>query len=340
MVDVKRSSSMRQVAQAANMSIATVSRALRDPESVSKRALARVEEAAAAVGYTYNATAGDVLAGRSTVLGVIVPSVASTLFGPTLHALQDTAMEAQFSVMHAVTNWELGREERLLETMIKRRVHGLVMTGLSERAQDRVCDVVNEAGIRTVVIWEKPVDNGLSYVGIDNFEAARKATAFLIEQGHRRIGFIGGPGSVTPRSQHRCQGYGQALEDHDIAYDADIVLQRFPELANGREAMHHIMSVDDAPTAVFVASDILAIGALRAAHELKLSVPEDVSILGFDNLEITAFQQPPITTMNMPSSQIGTLAAQIALEEHGAPPRHYCLDSELVLRESVGRPRR
>ena len=335
----KKSSSMRQVALQANMSIATVSRALRDPSSVSKKALARIQEAAAAVGYTYNATAGDVLAGRSTVLGVMVPSVSSTLFGQSLHGLQDTALEANFSIIQGVTNWEPAREEKLLETMLSRRVHGLVMTGVSDVMRQRVHDMVIEAGIRTVIIWEKPREDDLSYVGIDNFEAARNATSFLIEQGHRRIGLLAGPGSVTARARHRCEGYRAALEDNGLEFDPDLMRERLPDLHNGREAMLALMAIAHPPTAVFAASDILAIGALRGAHEMGVSVPEDVSILGFDNLDITAFQHPPISTMNVPSYKIGELAGQIAIEDKSLPPRKYCLDSELVLRRSVGRPR-
>lgn len=330
---------MRQVAQHANMSIATVSRALRDPDSVSKKALARVEEAAAAIGYTYNASAGDVLAGRSTVLGVLVPSVSSTLFGQMLHALQDAALDAKFSIIQGVTDWERGKEEKLLETMVNRRVHGLILPGVTDAMHDRFVEIVTEAGIRTVVIWEKPRDDELSYVGIDNFGAARDATCFLIDQGHKRIGLLAGPVSITTRTRHRFEGYCAALQERGLDYDPDIVLERLPDLNNGREAMISVMSSPNPPTAVFAASDILAIGALRGAHEMGLAVPGDVSILGFDNLDIAAFQHPPITTMNVPGYQIGELAAQIAIEDQGLPPRKFCLDSDLVLRKSTGQPK-
>ena len=337
-MEVKKRSGMREVAQQANLSIATVSRALRDPGSVSEKSLSRVEEAARAVGYTYNAAAGDLLAGRSTVLGVLVPSVANSLFGSTLNGVQDAALDARYSIIQGVTNWDPSREEKLLETLLSRRIHGLVLTGFTDSMRRRLEDAVVENAVRTVVIWEKPRKGKLSYVGFDNLDAARRATDYLIGLGHRRIGLLTGPGSITARARHRFEGYAAALEAAGIPFDPEIALERLPGLNDGREAMSALMSVTPRPTAVFAASDILAIGALRAAHELKLRVPEDVSIVGFDDLEIAAFQHPPLTTVRVPGYRIGALAAQIAMEARELPLRQYCLDSDLVLRSSSGPP--
>ena len=336
--------SMREVARLANVSVATVSRALRDPKSVSKKSLSKVQEAAKQVGYTYNAAAGDLLAGRSTVLGILVPSVSNSLFGETLHGIQDTAMEAGFSVIQGVTGYDPAKERKLLETFISRRVHGLVLTGLTDTMRNQFDEVMLDNGVRTVVIWESPRSTEarsdlLSYVGFDNFEASKTATEYLIGLGHKRIGLICGPGSMIARARHRFDGYAEALQKAGIPFDPDLVAERLPDLTHGREALISLMSLEDKPSAIFAASDILAIGAIRGAHELGLQIPQDISIVGFDDLEISAFQQPPLTTMKVDGYKIGTLAAQVAIENFDLPLRHYCLDTDLVVRRSSGPPK-
>lgn len=329
---------MREVARQANISIATVSRALRDPDSVSPKARDKVQEAARALGYTYNAAAGDLLAGRSTVLGVLVPSVSNSLFGDTLHGLQDAALDANFSLIQGVTQWDPAREEKLLETLLSRRIHGLVLTGLTDTMRERLEGMILKHGIRTVVIWEKPREDHMSYVGFDNFDAAKRATEYLITLGHRRIALLTGPGSITARARHRFEGYSAALQEAGLEFDPEIVLERLPDLNSGREAMRSLMSMNPRPTAVFAASDILATGALRATHEMGLNVPGDVSIVGFDDIEMSGFQNPPLTTIRVPGYKIGMLAGQIAMESRELAPRHYCLDSDIIIRRSSGPP--
>lgn len=137
-------------------------------------------------------------------------------------------------------------------------------------------------------------------------------------------------------ARHRLEGYRNALERAGIAFDPDLVVERRPDLLEGREAMESLMALPDRPTAVFAASDLLAIGALKAARTMGLDVPGDVSIAGFDDLDVVAYQEPPLTTVRVDAYRIGQLAAQVALEPTGSPARHYCLDSDLVIRGSVG----
>ncbi|MGS4945288.1 LacI family DNA-binding transcriptional regulator [Meridianimarinicoccus sp. RP-17] len=329
---------MREVARRAKVSVATVSRALRSPEQVSPATVERVRRAAEELGYVYNATASDILRGRSTVVGLVVPTSSSTLFGETIHGVQDVTAEHGFSVIQGASRYDDDREERLIASLLERRVHALILTGVTLRNEARIRRLAKDHCARIVVVWEKPkADVGISYVGFDNRSAAERMTNHLIGLGHRRIGMIVGPYSRSARVKHRLEGYRDALDKAGLPFDPDLVVERRPDLLEGREAMNSLMSQEEPPTAVFAASDLLAIGALKAARLRGLSVPGDVSIAGFDDMNFSAYQDPPITTMRVDAYRIGQLAAQIAVEPIGAPVRNYCLDCDLVIRGSTGR---
>lgn len=334
---MSRKLSMRDVGQKANVSAATVSRALRNPEQVSPRTVEKVRKAAEELGYVYNVTARDILEGRSTVIGLLVPTSSSTLFGETIHGVQDVTTKAGFSVIQGATKYDDINEEKLIKSLLERRVHSLILTGVTYRNEELLRRLVKDQWTRIVMVWEKPKSElGISYVGIDNRYAAEQMTDHLINLGHRRIGIIIGPFSRTARVKHRLEGYCDALEKAGIAFDPELVMERRPDLLEGREAMDMLMNLKDRPTAVFAASDLFAIGALKAAKQLGMSVPEDVSIAGFDDMNFSAYQDPSITTVRVDAYRIGKLAAQIAVEPIGTPERSYCLDCDLVIRGSTG----
>lgn len=332
-----RQLNMREVARLAEVSAASVSRALRDPEKVSATIRQRVIGAVAELGYIYNAAAGDVLAGRSTVLGLLVPTASNSLFGETLHGIQDVATAAGFSIMQAVTHYSGVAEERLIESLLQRRVHGLILTGVTYGQESRVEKLARDSGMRIVVVWEKPRSGSIGYVGFDNRAASARATRHLIDLGHRRIGLIVGPYSRIARTRHRLDGYRDALGAAGIGFDPALVMERVPEPVEGKEAMERLLALEEPPTAVFAASDLLAFGAMRAVHAAGLVIPRDISIVGFDDMDLAAYQQPPLTTIRVNAYEIGRLAAQAVIHAAAGSPRHYCLDSDLVIRASTGR---
>lgn len=327
---------MREVARLAEVSVATVSRTLRAPEKVTEGTRARVRGAAAQLGYIYNAAAGDVSSRRSTVLGVLVPAASNALFGETLHGIQDLAMAAGFSIIQGSTRYDEETEAKLIESLLQRRVRGLILTGVTDGLEGRIEAIAREAGIRTVVVWEKPKPGAISYVGFDNRAAAEIATRHLIALGHRRIGLIVGPFSRIARTRHRLEGYRDALADAGLPYDPALVTERIPEPVEGREATEALLALDNPPTAIFAASDLLAFGALRAAHVAGIRVPQDLSIVGFDDMDLASFTEPPLTTIRVDAYRIGRLAAQIIIDPGEIKPRNYCLDSDLVIRGSTG----
>lgn len=328
---------MRDVARRAGVSVATVSRALRNPAKVSDEALQRINAAATELGYVYNASASDILMGRSTVIGLLVPTASNALFGETLHGVQDVTAAAGYSVIQCATHYEAEKEAALVDLLMQRRVHAMILTGVTDAQAPHIERLAEEGRTRIVIVWQEPgLSEAISHVGIDNRGAARRMTEHLIGLGHRRIGLIVGPYSQSARARHRLEGYRAALDAAGIAFDSELVLERRPDLLEGFEAMERLMSAGPRPTAVFAASDVLAIGALKAAKSLGLSVPQDVSLAGFDDMDMVSYQDPPLTTIHIDAYRIGKLAAQIALEPTGSPCRNYCLNSDLIVRGSTG----
>ncbi|MFZ7128082.1 MAG: LacI family DNA-binding transcriptional regulator [Desulfobacterales bacterium] len=332
---------MQEIARLAGVSLATVSRAVHNPELLRPHTRQRILQVMAEHNYVYNAAAGDLSRQRSTVIGVTVPTNRNPIFAASTFAIEEQAQEMGYSILLANTQYSPEVESQLLQGFLERRVAGIILTGFSIDRKAQVQDLV-DAGIHCLVIWEQLKDSGLSYVGFDNHGAARAMTAHLAGLGHRRIGLIIGPYSKLGRVQKRLDGYRSALREAGIGFDPELVLENAPVLEDGKESMHHLMSLDDPPTAVFAASDILAIGALSAAKEMGLNVPADVSIAGFDDNDFAAYCDPPLTTVRVPSHEIGRLAARHLIEtiESGAAQiRQYSLRTDLIVRGSCAPPR-
>jgi DNA-binding LacI/PurR family transcriptional regulator len=162
-------------------------------------------------------------------------------------------------------------------------------------------------------------------------------TEYLIGLGHRRIGLIAGPYSKVGRVRKRLDGYWAALEKNDIPFDPQLVIEKEPTLIDGKDAMQRLLLFPERPTAVFAASDVLAIGALAAIREKGLRVPDDISLAGFDDIDFAAFCDPPLTTMRVPANEIGQKAVTVLMDlmENGITPvRQCCLDTDLIIRSS------
>ena len=330
--------SMREVAAVAGVSVATVSRTFQMPDQVLPATRDKVLKAAESLGYVYNAAVGDFTGKRSTVLGILVPKIGTSLFGSTLAAIQEAATRKGFSVILGCTDYNHELERRLLKQFQERRLGAVILTGFTHKNEGMVHEMI-DFGLPCMVIWEKLESSQISYVGFDNRKAAFTATSHLLDMGHRRIGMIAGPFSLVGRVNKRLIGYRDALEKWGVPYDPDLVIERFPNLIEGRASADSLLSMDNPPTGIFAASDILAIGAMQAISERGLNVPRDISVVGFDDIEFAAFMNPPLSSVRVDAVQIGRLAVEIAIEmatDSARIVRQYCLDTDLILRGSSG----
>jgi DNA-binding LacI/PurR family transcriptional regulator len=327
---------MKNIAEMAGVSTTTVSRVFHSPQLVRSETVDRVLRISKEHKYIYNATAGDLSRKSSKVFGVLIPTAKNSIFGNSITAIQEAAQENGFSIMLGNTHYDRGIEKNLLERFQERQVAGLILTGFNV-GQEPIIQELIEMGIPCVVIWEKLDNNMISYVGFDNFKAAFTMTEYLISLKHKRIGLLIGPFTKMGRVTKRLKGYKSALEKNGIPFEPSLVIERVPTLFDGKEAMGALLSLPDPPTAVFAASDWLAIGGLATIKERGLRVPDDISLAGFDDIDVAAYCDPPLTTMRVPAHEMGRLAIRVLLEminNNGTGIRQYSLETDLIIRKS------
>jgi DNA-binding LacI/PurR family transcriptional regulator len=327
---------MQEISKLAGVSSATVSRALHSPHLVRKATRERITRVMQTSGYVYNTTAADLSRQRSTTIGVIIPTTRSLVFSTSLLAIQESAQENNYTIMAGSSKYDSTTESALISQFQERRLAGIILTGFLKGQQDLIRRLVRD-GMPCVVIWDKLDDSLLSYVGFDNHKATYSIADYLIGLRHRRIGLIIGPCSKVDRVRRRLGGFLAAMQDHGIPHRPEWIIEKEPTLIDGREAMTRLMSTPDRPTAVLAASDTLAVGALAAARDLGLHVPEDVSVAGFDDIDIAAYCNPPLTTVRVPAYEIGRLAVKVVIDmarTGNLEAQRYCLDTSLIIRQS------
>jgi LacI family repressor for deo operon, udp, cdd, tsx, nupC, and nupG len=332
MDDLKRTAfsktKMKDIADLAGVSTATVSRALAGSPLVTEETRQVVEEIVRRTGYTVSQAGRGLRLQSSRQILVLLPTISNPFFAEIVQGIDEEAQKAGFSILIGTTEGSVERENLLARQLRSGAVDGLVlMTG---RLPSILADWPG-ATSRIVVLSERVPDAGFCTIGIDNPEAARVATAHLAGLGHRRIAHVAGPpGNVL--SGQRLEGYRTALRAVGIGFDPALVAAGDFSVISGSRAMARLLAQN--PTAVFCGNDDMALGAMAAAREAGLSIPRDLSIVGFDDLDYAAFIDPPLTTIRQPRRRFGQLAAAtvIAVEGGGASRM---LEFELVVRRST-----
>jgi len=327
---------MEDISKMTGVSLATVSRTIHSPHLVRKETREHINQVMEKVSYVYHATAGDLSRMRSSIIGVIIPTAKSLVFSSTLQAIQEAAQQNNFSLIAGSSKYDIGTELKLLQQFKERRLAGIILTGFVFGQKDLIKELI-KGGMPCVVIWDKLDDPDLSYVGFDNFKATYTITEYLIGLKHKHIGLIVGPYTKVERVKRRLEGFRAALKDHGLKYDPAMVIEKEPTLVDGKEAMSRLLSLPVRPTAVLAASDTLAVGALAAARDMRVHIPEDISVAGFDDIEIAAYCNPPLTTVRVPAYEIGQIAFKILLDminHHSDQVQQYCLDTSVIIRGS------
>lgn len=324
---------MKAVAERAGVSVATVSRALRQPNLLKPETLKIIQTAIRELGYNY--TIPLETEKIPDAVCVLLPTTLTAAFADTLLGIQDATFKHSLTVSMGATNYDAATERALLERFVGQQPTGLILTGYSMSNEPLVREIA-ESGIPCVVIWESNNDRTLSYVGFDNYRAFYDLTRYVIGLGHRRIGLICGPFSKSERAQRRLTGYRTVLDEHGIEYDPSLVHEGIPSLTEGEEGFRRIMNRNHPPTAVLGAADVFALGALSAARKMGLSVPEDISIAGLDDIPFAAYSHPPLTTVRVPAYEIGEKAVDVIVHiwKQGGGVYHHCFETKLMVRES------
>lgn len=332
---------MLSVAELASVSIATVSRVINAPERVAPQTRERVLQAMRQLGYSYNAVAGSLSRQRTMTLGLIIPTITNPIFAESTRGVQEFATSQNYALLIGNTDYQADAEERLVRTFRQHRVDGMIVT--SSHAESPALLAAQEFGIPVVLTYSSRTRSSLPSVGVDNAAGAATAVGYLARLGHRRIGMLAGTFSASDRSYARYEGYRAGLAAHNITPDPALLVEVAYTLAQGAVGLLRLLDQPDPPTAVFCSNDILAFGAIRAAFDRGLRVPEDVSIIGFDDSPMAAITNPRLTTISQPAYEMGYRACDMlcALIDDAQPPSPtIVLPTELRIRETTAPPQR
>jgi LacI family transcriptional regulator len=323
-----------EVAQKAGVSITTVSHVINKTRFVSEETRERVEMAIEKMGYRPNALARSLRSGESYTIGLILPDSANPFFAEVGRSIEIAAFEAGYSVILSNTENDVDKECIYIDVLIKKQIDGMIFVGTGE-------DIDSYKGLLDLNIPVVAMDRDypelkMDVVISDNLQGGRLATQHLISLGHKRIGCIAGPSKVN-LSARRVIGYIQSLEQAGLAVDRNLIISGDFHPKSGQTAAKELLAMQDPPTAIFACNDLMAIGALRAGMELGRRIPQDLAVVGYDDIELASYTTPPLTTIQQPKKEMGITAFNYLLgriQARQSSPQRASLPVSLVERSS------
>jgi DNA-binding LacI/PurR family transcriptional regulator len=329
---------IRTVAQLANVSIATVSRTINRVSTVNPKMAKRVWEAIEKLDYFPNTQARSLVSGRSRLLGLIVSEITNPFFPELIQGFEDIAVEHGYEILISSTNYDPRRMSLCIRRMLERRAEGVaVMTFGVERP---LLEQLAERKVPLVFVDIGPERPGISLLKVDYHHGIRQGVQHLAALGHRDIAFISGPRRLHS-AQSRLAAFSRSLEECGIVADPAWIVEGDHTMEGGIEAMDSLLKSKQRPTAVMCSNDMTAIGVLHKLYRAGLRVPDDLSVIGFDDIQIAQVTIPPLTTIQMSCFELARAAVtalRAHVEEGGEPKRNYKIPTHLVVRESTGFP--
>lgn len=325
------------VAVEAKVSKATVSRVLNNNEEVSEEMRSRVLRAMRKLNFQPNAQARSLSLKRSNLVGAIIPEIRRPFYGEIIDGVEETLANAGYHLVICSTHNRPGNEVNSARLLRERRADGLLVVTPREYDPNVWHDLLAENF--PLMMIDGGVSADVSSVVVDNYEGSLAATRHLVGLGHRRIGIL--TGLNTPECRERLRGYREALDEAGISFDPALLVSGDYLEASGATAMERLLELSGRPTAVFATSDLMAIGALQTLRRHGLSVPGDISLAGFDDIEPARWLSPSLTTVKQPLRQMGEIGARKLLKIlSGEEPEvtRIVLRCELVVRESTAPP--
>jgi LacI family transcriptional regulator len=327
---------IEMVAKAAGVSLSTVSRILNGTAGVRDAKRAAVDAAIAELGFVPNPMARGLAGGRTMSVGVVTQSIDSPFYGAALRGIEEALDPAGYHSVFVSGHWNAATEARCINMLRSRRVDGIiVLTGRLSDAALKAC-ARKLPVVATGRMLEAP---GLYTLNFNNFEGARLATQHLIDLGHKRIAFISGE-DEHPDATERLRGYRAALKEADLKFDPALVVPGAYHEVSGMLAVEALLASRKQFTAIFAANDQMAVGAALGLYKRSLRIPDDVSLVGFDDMPTSQFSLPPLTTVHQPNYELGKLAAEAMLQLlAGQQPTVKMPEPQLLRRESCRRLR-
>lgn len=330
---------LEDVARAAGVSTATVSRCLNEPGKVSEKTRDHVMQAVSKLNYSPNFGARAIAANRTGIFGAVIPTMENAIFARGIEAFQKSLVEKNGTTLVASSAYDPENEAQLIRTMVARGADGLLLIG-TERDPE-IYAFLADRNIPTVIAWACSADTNQAYVGFDNRAASERLVAHAIGMGHRTFACISAPTATNDRARDRVLGARQAITTAGLDAAAMPIVETDYSIENGRGAFRQIAATASLPSLIICGNDVLAVGAIQAAAAAGLDVPGDVSIIGFDDIELATVISPALTTVHVPHREMGRLAGETlySLVKDAAEPIRIELETRLVERQSLAAPK-
>jgi DNA-binding LacI/PurR family transcriptional regulator len=328
---------IKEVAQRAKVSTATISRTINKSPLVSPRTAERVWRAIRELGYYPNVQARSLVSGRSRIFGLIISDIANPFFPEIMKSFEDEAIRHDYEVIVANTNYKSARTALCVRRMIERKVDGVAI--MTSEIEPHLIDELARHQTPIVFLDLGKVKRLISNVSVDYGAGIEEAVHHLVSLGHRRIGFISGPLSLKS-ARIRRTALLSCLASCGIGVRQQTVVEGNHRVDGGESAMRKILASPHPPTAIMASNDLTAIGALRAIASAGLRVPQDISVVGFDDIELSQFTQPPLTTVRLSREEVGRKAFEALYQsanQESTSGREIRVNTSLVVRESTCR---
>lgn len=326
---------IRDIANYAKVSVSTVSRVLNEKPDVKPETQERILNVIEELGYSPNTVARGLVLKRSQVIGFVVPDITNPSFPELARGIVARAKTHGYSVMFFDTNLDSKVEKQAIRLLRSKQVDGIILS--FDQANKDELERLKAERVPVVQIYRKSATSAISTIAIDNVGSGYAATKYLLELGHRRIGHIT-TGQESQSGHERLEGYRRALEEAGIPYDEELVQVGSNDATAGTACMRNLLELGHRPSAVFAGHDVMAIGAYEAVYDAGLSIPEDVSFVGHDNIEMTRLVRPKLTTIDTHKDRIGQAGVDLLMEEilAGSPlNKEVVYPTELIVRESA-----
>jgi LacI family transcriptional regulator len=326
---------IKDIARQAGVSVATVSYVVNKSKWVSPELTERVEKAIEQLGYSPNAVARSLRQKHTRMIGLIVPDSSNPFFAEIAKGVEDAGYEAGYSVILCNSNASLDRELVYLDLLQSKRVEGIIFIATSTHVEQ--LRMIVKGGIPVVIFYRELPGLDVDTFRIDNFRAGYLGTRHLIELGHRNIACIQPASAETPSSQ-RVEGYKHAMTEAGIPWQEPLMPRGDNHISGGKTAAQVLLQSGLPFSAIFSTNDAMAIGAMRALREAGYQIPQNVSIVGVDDIILASYSEPPLTTVAQPKYDAGCQAMSFLIERIGGGynqgPRNVLLDTELIQRSS------
>jgi len=336
---IKKPATIHQVAELAGVSVATVSRVFAGAENVSKKSIDRVRKAAQTLNFQPNRIARSLRMQKTSTAALVVTDIENPFFTSVVRGIEQVLRNAGHTLLLTNSDENEQIEKDLLLNLRAEGVAGVIIAPTGKEAN--IYDQLTQAGMVIVAIDRCPKNLAIDRVTVNNVSGVNAAVDHLVKLNHTRIGFITGLDRIST-SYERYQGFDEGMKRHHLPIDPGWIQAGDFRREGGYQAMLNILNQENRPTAVICANNMMTLGALQAIYASKLHIPEDISIVGFDDMDWSTALHPPLSVIAQPTHEMGTIAAQLLLDRIKNPSqsyRHVILDTRLIVRESSGPPR-